>query len=201
MKPNYNSAEGFNSNVWGPAFWHVLHTISFNYPPPDRLTDQDKVQYYQFVLSLKNVLPCRVCRDNYYNNLKKVGILITKNRSVIKQLPEMKSRSNFSKFLFRLHQEVSRSRGCVLPCTFNEMRDNYETFRAKCVPNSSIDSKSVTHGGCFVTSTPSRGVIRIVPMKKENESEPTFTIHPDCKKKPKKKTNKAVRRVKFKLPT
>ena len=28
----YNSKDGMLTSVWGPSMWHVLHTISFNYP-------------------------------------------------------------------------------------------------------------------------------------------------------------------------
>ena len=31
-KSHYSSGEGMLTSVWGPALWHVLHTISFNYP-------------------------------------------------------------------------------------------------------------------------------------------------------------------------
>ena len=29
---DFNSDEGMLTSVWGPALWHVLHTVSFNYP-------------------------------------------------------------------------------------------------------------------------------------------------------------------------
>ena len=29
---DYNAPDGFLTSVWGPALWHTLHTISFNYP-------------------------------------------------------------------------------------------------------------------------------------------------------------------------
>ena len=48
------------TNVWGPSLWHVLHTISFNYPVNP--TEEQKQQYKDFVLSLGNVLPCGACR-------------------------------------------------------------------------------------------------------------------------------------------
>ena len=31
-RKNYNSEEGFLTTTWGPAIWHFIHTISFNYP-------------------------------------------------------------------------------------------------------------------------------------------------------------------------
>lgn len=31
-KSDYNSGDGMLTTVWGPAMWHYLHTMSFNYP-------------------------------------------------------------------------------------------------------------------------------------------------------------------------
>ncbi len=31
-KNDYNSGEGMLTSVWGPNLWHVMHTMSFNYP-------------------------------------------------------------------------------------------------------------------------------------------------------------------------
>ena len=40
---DYNSNDGMVTNVWGPSLWHVLHTISFNYPVNP--TEEQKQQY------------------------------------------------------------------------------------------------------------------------------------------------------------
>ena len=66
---DYNSPDGMMTSIWGPALWHFLHTISFNYPC--KPTTKDKEHYYNFVLSLKNILPCKYCRENLPNNLLK----------------------------------------------------------------------------------------------------------------------------------
>ena len=73
------------TSVWGPNLWHVLHTISFNYPV--KPTEKDKKRYMNFIKSLQYVLPCRYCRDNLKKNLKVVKL----NKSV------MKNRDTFSK--------------------------------------------------------------------------------------------------------
>ena len=31
-KKDYYSGDGMLTSVWGPALWHYLHVISFNYP-------------------------------------------------------------------------------------------------------------------------------------------------------------------------
>ena len=36
---DYLSGDGMVTSTWGPALWHYLHTISFNYP-----TNPSKIQ-------------------------------------------------------------------------------------------------------------------------------------------------------------
>jgi len=179
-KSDYLSSEGFNSCIWGPSFWHVLHTISFNFPPPSKITDDDKLHYYQFMISLGYVVPCGVCRSNYRENLSKAGLKITNSEKEILLLVPLQDRHQFSKFVYKLHKEVSKMKlsACV-PCTYREMRETYELFRAKCQPNGPH-----THGGCEISDTyvPSKGVVHIIP-KDGNESTPTFIIDKGCYKK------------------
>lgn len=67
---DYNSNDGFLTSIWGNSAWHLLHTISFNYPVNPR--PKDKENYRNFILSLKNVLPCGKCRANLKENFKKL---------------------------------------------------------------------------------------------------------------------------------
>ena len=56
---DYNSNDGMLTTVWGPGMWHFLHTTSFNYPVNP--TEKQRKDYRNFVLSLRNVLPCGKC--------------------------------------------------------------------------------------------------------------------------------------------
>jgi hypothetical protein len=42
-KKEYNSGDGMLTTAWGPAIWHYLHMMSFNYPVNP--TTQDKKYY------------------------------------------------------------------------------------------------------------------------------------------------------------
>ena len=84
---DYHSNDGMLTSVWGPSLWHVLHTISFNYPT--RPTHKDKERYRTFILSLRHVLPCSYCRKNYQKNLKLSGF----NRNVFR------NRDTFSRWV------------------------------------------------------------------------------------------------------
>ena len=41
-----NSGDGMMTSVWGPPMWHILHTISFNYPVEP--TKEHKINYYNW---------------------------------------------------------------------------------------------------------------------------------------------------------
>jgi hypothetical protein len=145
----YNSRDGFSTKIWGPATWHLLRVISFNYPPEP--TQSDKVNYANFIKSLAWVLPCRACRDNYPKNLVAAGFG-----------PDVFSdRDSFSRFIYRLEQTVYRmtSGQSHLPCSFEDNRDTYECFRAKCGQTKGLEV------GCVLTEDyiPSRGLVVVVP--------------------------------------
>ena len=61
-----------NQNIWGPHLWFSLHTITFNYPL--KPTKDDKDNYKNFFESLKNVIPCSVCKKNYIRHLNELQI-------------------------------------------------------------------------------------------------------------------------------
>ena len=95
-KEHYNSGDGMMTAVWGPPMWHTLHTISFNYPV--KPSKEQKENYYQYFKSLENILPCKYCRDNYKENLKKLKF--GKN--------SFKDRDTLSKFVYKLHEMVNK---------------------------------------------------------------------------------------------
>jgi hypothetical protein len=56
-KKDFNSGDGMLTTVWGPSMWHFLHTMSFNYPVEP--TPDQKRHYMDFILNLRNILPCK----------------------------------------------------------------------------------------------------------------------------------------------
>lgn len=55
-------------DVWGPHGWKFIHYITLGYPEdPD---ENDKKNYYNFFETLKNVIPCSLCGNNYIEHLK-----------------------------------------------------------------------------------------------------------------------------------
>ena len=94
---DYNGGDGMLTTVWGPGLWHYLHTMSFNYP--NKPTKSDKKNYRDFMISLKNVLPCGKCRENLKKNYKQLPL----------KMENMKNRETFSKYVYNLHELINIS--------------------------------------------------------------------------------------------
>ena len=47
---NFQSNDGMLTSVWGPAMWHYLHAMSFNYPV--KPSAKEKKDYKNFVWQL-----------------------------------------------------------------------------------------------------------------------------------------------------
>ena len=175
-KEHDNSGDGMLTAVWGPPMWHTLHTISFNYPI--KPTKDQKEHYYQYFKTLEHILPCRYCRENYKENLKKLKF----------GKKYFKDRDALSRFVYTLHEMVNKNLGKSSGLTFNQVRDRYEHFRSRCTiekPNIfKYTKKNIgkKEKGC---TTPlygkkSKCVINIVPQEKKCK---TFKIDKKCLKK------------------
>jgi hypothetical protein len=119
-KKDYNSKQGFITGAWGPLIWSMLHIMSFNYP--NKPTKEDKEHYMSFVLSLKYVLPCGKCRENFSKNLEKIPLTMN----------DMRNREAFSRYVYSLHNVVNEMLGKENKLTYEEVRDRFEYFRAQC---------------------------------------------------------------------
>lgn len=170
-KKDYKSNDGMLTTIWGPGIWHFLHTMSFNYPVEP--THDDKKHYRDFVLSLEHVLPCGKCRKNLHKNLKKLPLT----------MEHMKSRETFSLYVYKLHETVNKMLNKDSGLTYEEVRERYEHFRARCLtPNDKLFSPLKKEKGCVnpIHGEKSKCVLHIVPFSKKCE---TLNIDPKCMKK------------------
>lgn len=179
-KKNYESNNGMQSSIFGPPIWYSLHMISFNYPV--KPTEQDKKNYMNFLLSFEHTLPCVYCRTNFQANLKKANFSIA----------SMKNRDSFSRFVYKLHNCVNEMLGKKVQISYEEVRDRYEHFRARCDEKESKkkileDQKKLSktgkkEKGCedALYGAKSRCVLRIIP---KNSKKETFGIESKCKAK------------------
>ena len=180
-KGDFYSGDGFLTKVWGPTQWHMLHTISFNYPIEP--TYEQKMQYKEYVLSLKNVLPCGACRKNLAMNLKQLPLTMS----------ELKNRNAFSRYIYNLHELVNKMLKKQSHLTYCDVRERYEHFRSRCAtpgpkifPNfvkSKKNRKTIKEKekGCSepLYGNKSRCIIKIVPQEQKGQ---TIQIDKKCVK-------------------
>ena len=126
---DFNSGDGMLTSVWGPSLWHSLHTISFNYPTNP--TKEQKKKYYTLFMLLKDVLPCKYCRENYKKNIKTVPLT----------MKTMKNRKTLSTWLYKLHEEINCMLGKKSNLTYDDVRNRYEMFRSRCLDKKSRKNK------------------------------------------------------------
>ena len=181
-KRDFYSGDGFLTSVWGPAQWHILHVISFNYPVNP--SNEQKKQYRNYVLSLQNVLPCSACRKNFANNLKTMPL----------QMSHMKNRESFSRYIYELHELVNKMLKKKSGLTYCDVRERYEHFRARCantvykqsvIESLNTKTKTKTNGlevGCTepLYGKKARCILNIVPQDHKGDS---IQIDKQCIKK------------------
>jgi hypothetical protein len=173
-RKDYMSGDGMLTSVWGPAAWHLLHTISFNYPINP--TIENKKHYKEFVENLQNVLPCKYCRINLKNNLKAYPI----------RQCYMKNRDTFSRYIYKLHEIINRKLGKKSGLSYCDVRERYEHFRARCTQNDhnklfkfNKTRKNKKEKGCTepLYGKKAKCVIQIVPQE---EKTPSFVVDNKC---------------------
>ena len=167
-KGDFYSGDGFVTSIWGPAQWHMLHTISFNYPVNPTL--EEKTHYRNYVLSLQNVLPCGACRKNLTNNLRRYPL----------QMKHMKNRDTFSRYIYNLHEVVNNMLKKKSNLSYCDVRERYEHFRARCVDSepkvfklSEMKTKRAKkEKGCTepLYGKKARCILNIVPQEEKGQS-------------------------------
>jgi len=177
---DYLSGDGMLTSVWGPSMWHYLHTMSFNYPISP--TSQDKKHYRDFVLNLQHVLPCKYCRMNLKTNFKKFPL----TRAC------MKNRESFSRYIYELHELINKLLNKTSNLSYDDVRERYEHFRARCTEEKPTLLKFVKNAnnkktkknrekGCTepLYGKKSKCIIKIVPQETKME---TFQMDKKCEK-------------------
>ena len=176
-KNDFYSGDGFLTTIWGPTQWHMLHTISFNYPVNP--TSEQKYQYRNYILSLQNVLPCGACRKNLKMNFKHLPLT----------MKHMKNRETFSKYIYNLHELVNKMLDKKSNLTYCDVRERYEHFRSRCVDknpkvykyNDIKKTRKKKEKGCTepLYGKKARCILNIVPQEEKGE---TIQIDKKCMK-------------------
>jgi hypothetical protein len=84
--------------IWGPHLWFIMHLISFEYP--ERPTEMDKRIYHDFYTSLKDVIPCEMCKKHYRDHITKYPLT-----------PHLDTRDTLVKWVIQVHNFVNASLG------------------------------------------------------------------------------------------
>ena len=175
---DYSSGDGMMTSVWGPPLWHTLHTISFNYPVKPTIVQAK--QYMDWLKNLKYILPCKYCRDNLAKNLEKLPL----------EPKVFESRDTLSRYVYELHETVNTMLGKQSGLSYEDVRDRYEHFRARCIEEvEKKPVKSKIEKGCTepLYGVKSKCVLNIVPKDDKCES---LKIDPKCILKRKSKSSK-----------
>jgi hypothetical protein len=167
-KKDFLSGDGMLTTIWGPSMWHFLHTMSFNYPV--KPSKEDKEHYREFILNLRNVLPCKYCRQNLKTNMKANPLTIN----------DMENRDTFSRYIYKLHEIINKLLGKKSGLSYCDVRERYEHFRSRCTQDSpkilklrmakTLKNKNkTTEKGCTepLYGKKAKCVIKIVPQEEK----------------------------------
>ena len=86
-------------NVWGPPLWFIMHSVAMNYPEASPSYVEQR-NHYDFYHSLRNVLPCGVCREHYAELLKQYPLN-----------PYLESRGQLVTWVVLIHNKVNMRYG------------------------------------------------------------------------------------------
>jgi len=176
-KKDFYSGDGFMTSIWGPPQWHMLHTISFNYPTEPTL--KERINYRKYILSLQDVLPCKFCRKNLHTNLKQLPLTMA----------DMKNRDTFSRYIYELHELVNKMLHKKSALTYCDVRERYEHFRSRCTTEtptifkfSKLKRSKKREQGCTepLYGKKARCILNIVPQENKGQS---IQIHDKCIKR------------------
>lgn len=184
-KKHYLSGDGMLTPIWGPSMWHYLHTLSFNYPV--KPTIKDKKYYKQFILNLQYTLPCKYCRINLKNNLKRHPL----------DSCHLENRDKFSRYIYKLHEIVNKMLKKKSNLLYCDVRERYEHFRSRCTTDKNVLSdeqklfkfkknktqKNKKEKGCTdpLYGKKAKCVLSIVPQEQKCK---TLKIDSKCKGRP-----------------
>ena len=88
----------FGKPHWGTYAWGFLESVALTYP--SNPTQQTKMEYKEFFLSLQNILPCPKCREHYKENLRKYNLN-----------DALEDRDSLVKWVIDVHNSVNASNG------------------------------------------------------------------------------------------
>lgn len=157
------------TSAWGPPLWTYLHFWSMSYPVNPSL--EVRTRFAKTMLGIFDTLPCGYCRTNITKNLEQVGVPQPHTVSHLTGHPIMKNRKTLTRFVFDLHNQVSKMLGkSPSTQTYTQTMRHLETARAKCSGSKrkSTEPTKTTESGCTEPDVPYKAcktILFLVPRK------------------------------------
>jgi hypothetical protein len=103
----------------------------------------------------------------------------------LKELPltdaALASRAAFSRYIYNLHEKVNAMLGKTSGLTYDDVRNRYEQFRARCSSGAkpAIKESTKEKRGCLdpVTGVDTKCIMKIVPLTNDS---PSLSVDPKC---------------------
>jgi hypothetical protein len=150
-----------DTRFWGPSGWKLLHHATFQYKK------ELEREYKAFLETIPYILPCKYCRMNLEKNFKAVPL----------HWSDMKDRYSFSYYIYRLHEHINQMLNKSSGLSYEDVRERYEHFRARCSTVVTTVEKGCTES---LYGKKSKCVLKIVPQETKCK---TFQMNRSCKKR------------------
>jgi hypothetical protein len=129
-----------DTKFWGPDGWRLLHTLAYIYP--SKPTQQQQYLYNIFFDMLKDILPCRYCRESFKNFMKELPIK-----------PYLNSPRNLRLWIYRIHNKVNNKlRRQGLLHTKNPTLHYVDNLYSRIIKDGAIKSFKLNTGWDFLYS-------------------------------------------------
>lgn len=160
-------SEGLLTSVWGPDFWQTLHNITYNYPYDP--TDKIKKEYYDYFVSVGNVLPCCTCRKNYKNHISSGETKLT--------MDVLKNRDTLTYWFYNFHKCVWEKLGFTYDITYSIVNKKHNSYIAKCDMTS--EQKKIAYQNMYDKHAPVTriDILRCTSDYAENRGLKDFTVN------------------------
>jgi pyruvate-formate lyase-activating enzyme len=85
----------FDPKIWGPHYWHFLHTIAMTYPL--RANTQTKKKYYEFIQNLPLFIPVEKMSSDFGKLLNEYPVV-----------PYLDTRESFIRWMHFIHNKINK---------------------------------------------------------------------------------------------
>lgn len=101
------SDNGFNSRIWGPSLWFIMHILTLNYPLHPK--PHHVKAYYNFFRSLCTILPCATCRKEFCEMVNAPGPLQLTVQKFMQHKDDFPgtARMRLTHYVINLHSRVN----------------------------------------------------------------------------------------------